>query len=102
MNIQTAVAVAMALGKRISRPGWPTAIEPTNTDACCIIHMKDGSQLPGPRWNPTAVDLVADDWTIVSAKQIQTDFFISGEQFFEDTIKAVRKASGDIPPGKSG
>ena len=96
MNIQTAVAVAMSLGRHISRPGWPTAIEPTNTDACCIIHMKDGSKLPGPRWNPTAEDLVADDWMVVSAKPIRIDFPISGEQFFNETITAVRKARDDI------
>lgn len=41
-------------------------IQPTNSyDACILIICENGKAKSGSRcWNPTADDLMADDWTI--------------------------------------
>ncbi len=43
------------------------AIKPTNTyDACILVVMDKGIQTKSCRaWNPTADDLLADDWEVV-------------------------------------
>lgn len=43
------------------------AIRPTNSyDACLLVVMKDGRINRASRWwNPTADDLMADDWTVI-------------------------------------
>ena len=68
MDIHEAVLVAMSMRKCIRRHGPPIwkkcKIEPTDSDEGCLIHS-DYSKAPCPRWQPTAEDLMADDWMLV-------------------------------------
>ena len=80
VNICEAVKVAMEKGGYIARPydtGWNdgaiTIIAPTNTRDCCwgAIKMPDGEIRPAhKRWNPTAEDLMAEDWEVVTPAEI--------------------------------
>ncbi|EOJ20303.1 MW1434 family type I TA system toxin [Enterococcus faecalis] len=68
MNIQEAVEVAISKGKYIYRQsereeGIEVNIFPTNTWDCCILISK-GTEKVGKRWNPSANDLMANDWQI--------------------------------------
>lgn len=73
MYIHEAVKEAMENGKMIYRVSTMQtngarhgAIKPTNTyDECILIVMEDGEPKRSCRaWNPTADDLMADDWEI--------------------------------------
>lgn len=65
MFIHEAVSVAITKGCRIARKSQPEfTIEPTDSIMCCIIHGP-GKMKPGPRWNPYASDLIANDWILV-------------------------------------
>lgn len=67
MYIHEAVSLAMAKGKFIRRTTeeiWDSiTAEPTNDPEGIILHSKD--RPPGPRWQPRAEDLMADDWELV-------------------------------------
>lgn len=67
MNIQDATKKALEENKYIRRKSTKhstTRIKPTNSYDCCllVVHGKDRQQ--GRCWNPTADDLMADDWII--------------------------------------
>ncbi len=69
MNIIEATKQALPQGKGITRKIWDRqhllmAIFPTNTSECCIASTL-GNHLPKPRWNPTADDLLAEDWKVI-------------------------------------
>lgn len=67
MRISEAILIAMKEGKYIYRVSeietGPLYIIPTNTIDCCII-ISDSTNEVGKRWNPTANDLIADDWAV--------------------------------------
>lgn len=68
MNIKETVELAMKEGKYIYKEsekneGIEIDIFPTNTWDCCVLISKDSEKV-GKRWNPSANDLVADDWEI--------------------------------------
>ena len=67
MYIHEAVSLAMAKGKHIRRTTpeiWDSVTaEPTNDPEGIILHAE--GQRPGPRWEPRAEDLMADDWVLV-------------------------------------
>lgn len=77
MYIHEAVKEALAKKARVMRqsavePGSDiyAVIKPTNSyDACILIIVED--DVPSERgcrcWNPTADDLMADDWVVVRA-----------------------------------
>lgn len=75
MFIYEAAAQAMAQGRRMQRRNgafWRTLrVRPTNTPDCCLIEMSQeaqrvkGPRKPAPHWNPSAEDLLADDWEVV-------------------------------------
>lgn len=69
MYIHEAVEKSMEEGKSIFRQGYEAMlILPTDTTDCCIgfIMEPDGSyEKAAVRWNPTAEDLMADDWKLV-------------------------------------
>ena len=71
MKIHDAVAEALEKNAYIRRSGLiysEVLIKPTNSYDCCIILIKgrEGQQCRQCRyWNPTADDLVADDWGVV-------------------------------------
>lgn len=46
-------------------PGPKMTMVPTNTSACFIIVPKDNMKQLGKRWNPTAEDILADDWMVM-------------------------------------
>lgn len=62
--IQEAIRKAMECGGRITCPDYREIIqiEPTDSDEGFILHGKE--QAPGPRWQPRAKDLLADDWEV--------------------------------------
>lgn len=73
MYIHEAVTKVLENGKYITRkPSDPetiwsfTRLEPTNGLECVIIHNdKLRHHSPRARWQPTAEDLMADDWEVV-------------------------------------
>lgn len=78
MYIQEAVKEAMETGKTIYREIWVTnsfifSIEPTNTPDCCLAHSSlvscEQRQRPARGWQPTAADLMANDWYVGGVKR---------------------------------
>lgn len=74
MHIHEAVRMAMEKDSLIVRSSAKieesaryAAIKPTNTyDTCVLVIMADGKTKEACRcWNPTADDLMADDWTVL-------------------------------------
>ena len=74
MNIQEAVKKAVEekgllirLSARVEESEVYAAIKPTNTyDACLAIVIVEGKPEKACRcWNPTADDLMADDWIVL-------------------------------------
>lgn len=75
MNICDAVSKALIEGGFIEREAFDNGklirelrIKPTNSSATCIIYTLDekGHQINGCKnWNPTAEDLMAEDWRVV-------------------------------------
>lgn len=74
MNIYDAMKARTADRPFITRQAWrndygPWAVYgvrvlPTNTPDGCLIQSRASTKMPIPRWQPTAADLVADDWMI--------------------------------------
>ena len=77
MNIAEAVREAVETAKRITKESiegelgksyHQTRIRPTNSYANCIVYTYDinGKEIHHCRnWNPSAEDLLADDWVLV-------------------------------------
>lgn len=69
MSIQEAVKIAIEQRKYIRRKTCfygRTLIQPTNTYDCCMIFVQgDRRETQSRFWNPTADDLMADDWEVV-------------------------------------
>lgn len=69
MHISDAVAAAIKSGQCIARRKWESPyrfrIEPTDTPDGCICHSK-AMKNPCRGWQPTAEDLLADDWFLLS------------------------------------
>lgn len=68
MDIKEATILAMKNGKYMYRKsekeeGIDVNVLPTNTWDCCIL-ISDSTDIVGKRWNPTANDLMADDWEV--------------------------------------
>ncbi|HCW79595.1 MAG TPA: hypothetical protein DG942_00645 [Ruminococcaceae bacterium] len=55
------IGKAARKGKGIRRAAWPEdwCIKPTNGELGCVFFSKKES---APRWEPTRVDLAANDW----------------------------------------
>ena len=69
MKIYEAVEKALKEKRPITRTGlrdFGFEIFPTDSSDCCYIIPKDKKQQPGRCWNPTANDLMADDWELVT------------------------------------
>ena len=76
MKISEAVQLAMKNGKYIQRETiegtigssfHPTKIKPTNSYGFCIVYTLDekGNEIHHCKnWNPSAEDLMADDWVL--------------------------------------
>ncbi|PMD71464.1 Thoeris anti-defense Tad2 family protein [Companilactobacillus nuruki] len=67
MNIRKAIIKARAKQKGITRQKWmpyAATIIPTNTSSCFILVPFDEDDRIGRRWNPTAEDILANDWQI--------------------------------------
>lgn len=67
MNIQEATKLALSKNQCMVRTGdnWISGIkiEPTNSKDCCyLIYQVDN--VKGAMWNPSADDLMSDDWEI--------------------------------------
>ena len=65
MKIVKATKQAMLVGKGITRKNelWKNiTLIPTNTD-CCII-VVNGNKSSAIRWQPSADDLIAEDWIV--------------------------------------
>lgn len=64
MDIKRATEQALHRGCWMTRPEFHgVAVEPSNTARCCILHK--AGRAPGPRWQPDAEDLTADDWELL-------------------------------------
>lgn len=67
MKISKAVSIALKQNKRISRKNdvFGHSLLPTNSQDCFVVF--DAKNKPvARRWNPTAKDLISNDWFIVS------------------------------------
>lgn len=78
MNIQEAVKTALKEDALICRTSAKMenmsvlgAIKPTNTyDTCLLLVINNGKIERGSRWwNPTADDLMADDWEVLKTER---------------------------------
>lgn len=67
MNIHEATMIALEDGKFIARTNFKdhAKIQPTNGIGGCILSMVDNSKEPRGGWQPSADDLIADDWTVI-------------------------------------
>jgi hypothetical protein len=67
MYIHEAAKKAMDERKYITTPEFAgsTKIKPTNESGNCVVMMHDGSHPSKYGWQPTANDLIRDDWIIV-------------------------------------
>lgn len=68
MNIAEATKEALEKGLGITRASWRFNNEvicliPTNTTLCCVMYGVC-LEAKSPRWNPSADDLIADDWEV--------------------------------------
>lgn len=64
MDIKRATEQALHRGCWMTRPEFHgVAVEPSNTARCCILHK--AGRAPGPRWQPDAEDLTAEDWELL-------------------------------------
>lgn len=69
MKIHEAVEKALKEKKPITRTslsGFGFKVFPTDSSDCCYLIPEDEKQQPARRWNPTANDLLADDWELVT------------------------------------
>ena len=66
MKIDEAVKIALETGKCITLPEWEenAKIRPTNDKGNCIVMDADGSHPSEYGWQPTAAQLMRDDWII--------------------------------------
>jgi len=66
MYIHEAILAAKKDNGRITRREFRDyiQIEPTDSKEGFILHGK--KQAPGPRWQPSAKDLLADDWEVTT------------------------------------
>ena len=67
MYIHEAVNRAMKEGKYMAVPeleGY-AKIQPTNGSGNCVLMKQDGSHPSKYGWQPSANDLIRDDWSIV-------------------------------------
>ena len=66
MDISTAVRLAFDSGRCIALKAFPEIrIRPTNERGNCIVMNADGSHPSKYGWQPTAEDLMRDDWIVV-------------------------------------
>ena len=67
LYIHEAAKKAMDERKYITTPEFAgsTKIKPTNESGNCVVMMHDGSHPSKYGWQPTANDLIRDDWIIV-------------------------------------
>ena len=66
MEISTAVRLAFNSGKCIATAKFPEVkIRPTNGRGNCVAMMADGSHPSKYGWQPTADDLMRDDWIVL-------------------------------------
>lgn len=67
MNIQQAAIIAVKNGKCMTLPEIKNEIKikPTNDIGNCILMMQDGSHPSKYGWQPSAQDLVRDDWEVI-------------------------------------
>ena len=68
LNIQEAARRAITESCAMSRKEWDSEyrfrVEPTNTPDLCVCHSF-AMKTPGRGWQPSAEDLIADDWYLV-------------------------------------
>lgn len=67
MNISEAAKLAVENGKCIITPEFKryAKIKPTNGIGNCIVMNVDGSHQSKYGWQPTARDLIRNDWELV-------------------------------------
>jgi hypothetical protein len=71
VKISEAVEKALKEDKGITRKSlqkYGFEIHPTNSGECCYVVTKN--QQPSRCWNPTADDLMADDWELTTKATI--------------------------------
>lgn len=80
MYIHEAVKLSEETGKSIYRKEWGNTdkgcvITPTNDMDCCTVRLiLDGKEVSRCRcWNPTADDLIADDWEMVTVEKNENE-----------------------------
>lgn len=73
MNIVEATRKSVETEKWICRTSFPYFIfKPSNTAWCCTVYCSDSVKGPAAMWNPTAEDLMAEDWEITDSNPENT------------------------------
>lgn len=74
MNIIEATRKALECDGYITRwyfgDMWVSAIKPTNTHNCCILFSAVRTNSPARCWNPTADDILCNEWEVVTEKNL--------------------------------
>ena len=73
VNIQKAVMKAVAMDGHITRTSWckHVYVKPTNLPEKCFVVTQEGKW---PRWEPGAEELMAEDWEVVTTKELTLPF----------------------------
>lgn len=77
LKISEAVKKALEEKKPITRASYLEElgfkIFPTNSNDCCYVATRNGKPDQTRCWNPTAADLMADDWKLVNEETTQKE-----------------------------
>ena len=67
MNVKEAVQQAIEEKRFITLPEIEESakIQPTNEEGNCVVMRKDGSHPSRKGWQPTAEELMREDWKVV-------------------------------------
>ena len=94
MKISEAVERALEEKKPITRASYLEElgfkIFPTNSSDCCYITSGNGERHPTRCWNPTANDLLADDWKVINgntqSEQKEESFYVTKRELLNQMM----------------
>ena len=69
MFIHEAVKKAMDIGGLISRQEYEGTVRIQPTDSCEGFILINSNNVPHPRWQPRAEDIIAEDWIVTRGGQ---------------------------------
>ena len=101
VTINRAISEAIVRKMHIARESWLgyLRVEPTDSSQGCILHdNKNPSSSSCLHWQPTADDLLADDWILVSDPNPLHQPMQGFKKIRGITVEIPNSASCDTPP----